>query len=45
MIVTPHVSVLSDPVVKSREVVIRERVRRNAAGDKQLSVVDMKRRY
>ena len=45
VIITPHVSGQSELGVKSREIVIREQVRRFAAGDKLLSVVDIKRGY
>jgi phosphoglycerate dehydrogenase-like enzyme len=45
VIITPHVSGQSELGVKSREIVLREQVRRYAAGDKLLSVVDMKKGY
>jgi phosphoglycerate dehydrogenase-like enzyme len=45
VIITPHVSGQSELGVHSREVVMREQVRRFAAGDKLLSVVDLKKGY
>jgi phosphoglycerate dehydrogenase-like enzyme len=45
VIITPHVSGQSELGVRSREIVLREQVRRFAAGDKLLSVVDMKKGY
>jgi phosphoglycerate dehydrogenase-like enzyme len=45
VIITPHVSGQSELGVHSREVVLREQVRRYAAGDKLLSVVDIKKGY
>lgn len=45
VIITPHVSGQSELGVRSREIVLREQVRRYAAGDKLLSVVDMKKGY
>jgi phosphoglycerate dehydrogenase-like enzyme len=45
VIITPHVSGQSELGAKSREIVLREQVRRYAAGDKLLSVVDLKKGY
>ena len=45
VIITPHVSGQSELGVRSREIVLREQVRRYAAGDKLLSVVDIKKGY
>lgn len=45
VIITPHVSGQSELGVRSREIVIREQIRRFVAGDKMLSVVDIKRGY
>jgi phosphoglycerate dehydrogenase-like enzyme len=45
VIITPHVSGQSELGVHSREVVMREQVRRFASGDKLLSVVDLKKGY
>ncbi|MEO8016631.1 MAG: D-2-hydroxyacid dehydrogenase [Pseudomonadota bacterium] len=45
VIITPHVSGQSELGVRSREIVLREQVRRYAAGDKLLSVVDLKKGY
>jgi phosphoglycerate dehydrogenase-like enzyme len=45
VIITPHVSGQSELGVKSREIVLREQVRRFAAGGKLLSVVDIKKGY
>ncbi len=45
VIITPHVSGHSELGVRSREIVIREQIRRFVAGDKMLSVVDIERGY
>jgi phosphoglycerate dehydrogenase-like enzyme len=45
IIITPHVSALSDLGQAARVAVLREQVRRFAAGDKLLSVVDFKKGY
>jgi phosphoglycerate dehydrogenase-like enzyme len=45
IIVTPHMSARSDLGQASRGVLLREMVRRFAAGDKLLSVVDLKKGY
>lgn len=45
IIITPHMSARSDLGQASREVLLREMVRRFAAGDKLLSVVDFKKGY
>lgn len=45
IIITPHMSARSDLGQSSREVLLREMVRRFVAGDKLLSVVDIKKGY
>lgn len=45
VIITPHMSGRSELGQGSREIVLREQVRRFAAGDKLLSVVDVKKGY
>jgi phosphoglycerate dehydrogenase-like enzyme len=45
VIITPHVSGQSELGARSREIVLREQVRRYVAGDKLLSVVDIKKGY
>jgi phosphoglycerate dehydrogenase-like enzyme len=45
IIITPHMSARSDLGQASREVLLREMVRRFAAGDRMLSVVDFKKGY
>ena len=45
IIITPHMSARSDLGQSSREVLLREMVRRFVAGDKMLSVVDIKKGY
>jgi phosphoglycerate dehydrogenase-like enzyme len=45
IIITPHMSARSDLGQASREVLLREMVRRFVAGDKLLSVVDFKKGY
>jgi phosphoglycerate dehydrogenase-like enzyme len=45
IIITPHMSALSDLGQSARLLLLREQLRRFAAGDKLLSVVDLKRGY
>ena len=45
IIITPHMSALSDLGQAARMLILREQVRRFAAGDKLLSVVDFKKGY
>ena len=45
IIITPHMSALSDLGQAARLAILREQVRRFAAGDKLLSVVDFKKGY
>jgi phosphoglycerate dehydrogenase-like enzyme len=45
IIITPHMSARSDLGQSSRELLLREMVRRFAAGDRMLSVVDFKKGY
>jgi len=45
IIVTPHMSAQSDLGQGKRELILREQIRRFIAGDKLLSVVDMKKGY
>ncbi len=45
IIITPHMSAQSDLGQGTRELILREQLRRFAAGDKLLSVVDMKKGY
>jgi phosphoglycerate dehydrogenase-like enzyme len=45
IIITPHMSAQSDLGQSGRELVLREQLRRFAAGDKLLSVVDVKKGY
>jgi phosphoglycerate dehydrogenase-like enzyme len=45
IIITPHMSALSDLGQASRLLILKEQVRRFAAGDKLLSVVDFKKGY
>jgi phosphoglycerate dehydrogenase-like enzyme len=45
IIITPHMSALSDLGQAARIAILREQVRRFAAGDKLLSVVDFKKGY
>ena len=45
VIITPHMSALSDLGLAARDLILREQVRRFAAGDKLLSVVDFKKGY
>ncbi|HEX6637861.1 MAG TPA: D-2-hydroxyacid dehydrogenase [Steroidobacteraceae bacterium] len=45
IIITPHMSARSDLGQGARELLLREMVRRFAAGDKMLSVVDFKKGY
>lgn len=45
IIVTPHMSALSDLGQASRMLILKEQVRRFAAGDKLLAVVDFKKGY
>jgi phosphoglycerate dehydrogenase-like enzyme len=45
IIITPHMSALSDLGQGARLAILREQVRRFAAGDKLLSVVDFKKGY
>jgi len=45
VIITPHMSARSDLGQAARDMILREQVRRFAAGDKLLSVVDLKKGY
>jgi phosphoglycerate dehydrogenase-like enzyme len=45
IIITPHMSALSDLGQAARMMILREQVRRFASGDKLLSVVDFKKGY
>ncbi len=45
IIITPHMSAQSDLGQSARELILREQVRRFAAGDKLLAVVDFKKGY
>ena len=45
IIITPHMSAISDLGHAKRELILREQLRRFAAGDKLLSVVDFKKGY
>jgi phosphoglycerate dehydrogenase-like enzyme len=45
IIITPHMSAQSDLGQGTRELILREQLRRFAAGDKLLSVVDFKKGY
>jgi phosphoglycerate dehydrogenase-like enzyme len=45
IIITPHMSAQSDLGQGKRELILREQIRRFIAGDKLLSVVDMKKGY
>jgi phosphoglycerate dehydrogenase-like enzyme len=45
IIITPHMSALSDLGQAARMLLLREQVRRFASGDKLLSVVDLKKGY
>jgi phosphoglycerate dehydrogenase-like enzyme len=45
VIITPHMSARSDLGQATRELILREQLRRFAAGDKLLSVVDFKKGY
>lgn len=45
IIISPHMSALSDLGQSARLTILREQVRRFAAGDKMLSVVDFKKGY
>jgi phosphoglycerate dehydrogenase-like enzyme len=45
IIITPHMSAQSDLGQAKRELILREQIRRFAAGDKLLSVVDFKKGY
>jgi len=45
IIITPHMSARSDLGQASREILLREMVRRFASGDRMLSVVDFKKGY
>jgi phosphoglycerate dehydrogenase-like enzyme len=45
IIISPHMSALSDLGQASRMLILKEQVRRFAAGDKLLSVVDFKKGY
>jgi phosphoglycerate dehydrogenase-like enzyme len=45
IIITPHMSAQSDLGQAAREILLREQVRRFVAGDKLLSVVDIKKGY
>ena len=45
IIITPHMSALSDLGQSARMMILREQVRRFAAGDKLLAVVDFKKGY
>ena len=45
IIITPHMSAQSDLGQGTRELILREQLRRFAAGDKLLSVVDIKKGY
>ena len=45
IIITPHMSALSDLGQAARMLILKEQVRRFAAGDKLLSVVDFKKGY
>ncbi len=45
IIVTPHMSAQSDLGQSARELILREQVRRFAAGDKLLAIVDFKKGY
>jgi phosphoglycerate dehydrogenase-like enzyme len=45
IIITPHMSAMSDLGQATRELILREQLRRFAAGDKLLSVVDFKKGY
>ncbi|HEV7608678.1 MAG TPA: D-2-hydroxyacid dehydrogenase [Steroidobacteraceae bacterium] len=45
IIITPHMSALSDLGQTARMLILKEQVRRFAAGDKLLSVVDFKKGY
>lgn len=45
VIITPHMSPVSDLGHAKRELILREQLRRFAAGDKLLSVVDFKKGY
>jgi phosphoglycerate dehydrogenase-like enzyme len=45
IVITPHMSALSDLGQAARLAILREQVRRFAAGDKLLSVVDFKKGY
>jgi phosphoglycerate dehydrogenase-like enzyme len=45
IIITPHMSAQSDLGQAKRELILREQLRRFAAGDKLLSVVDFKKGY
>jgi len=45
IIITPHMSAMSDLGQATRELILREQLRRFATGDKLLSVVDFKKGY
>ena len=45
IIITPHMSAMSDLGQATRELILREQLRRFVAGDKLLSVVDLKKGY
>ena len=45
IIITPHMSAQSDLGLAARDLILREQVRRFAAGDKLLSVIDFKKGY
>ncbi len=45
IIITPHISSFSDIPNEARWIVLNENLRRYAAGEKMLSVVDLKREY
>ena len=45
VIITPHISSFSDIPNEAKWVVLNENLRRYAAGEKMLSVVDLKREY
>jgi phosphoglycerate dehydrogenase-like enzyme len=45
IIITPHMSAQSDLGQGTREIILREQLRRFVAGDKMLSVVDFKKGY
>ncbi len=45
IIITPHISSFADVPNEGRWVVVNENVRRYVAGEKMLSVVDLKKEY